>query len=105
MGKKRYAVVGTGSRSSMYIRAITTTYKDVAELVGLCDSNQSRMNYYNNVFLKEQCDNHPDVPTYKADQFDRMIAETKPDVIIVTSMDRTPAARWNSAATSSAKNR
>ena len=89
MGKKRYAVVGTGSRSSMYIRAITTTYKDVAELVGLCDSNQSRMNYYNNVFLKEQCDNHPDVPTYKADQFDRMIAETKPDVIIVTSMDRT----------------
>lgn len=33
MGKKRYAVVGTGSRSSMYIRAITTTYKDVAELV------------------------------------------------------------------------
>ena len=89
MGKKRYAVVGTGSRSSMYIRAITTTYKDVAELVGFCDSNQSRMNYYNNVFLKEQCDNHPDVPTYKADQFDRMIAETKPDVIIVTSMDRT----------------
>ena len=37
MGKKRYAVVGTGSRSSMYIRAITTTYKDVAELVGLID--------------------------------------------------------------------
>ena len=89
MGKKRYAVVGTGSRSSMYIRAITTTYKDCAELVGLCDSNQCRMNYYNNVFLKEQCDNHPDVPTYKADQFDRMIAETRPDVVIVTSMDRT----------------
>ena len=87
--KKRYAIVGTGSRSSMYIKAICNTYPDRAELVGLCDSNQSRMNYYNNVFLKKGCNNHPDVPTYKADRFDDMIAECKPDVIIVTSMDRT----------------
>ena len=87
--KKRYAIVGTGSRSSMYIKAICNTYPDRAELVGLCDSNQSRMNYYNNVFLKKSCNNHPDVPTYKADRFDDMIAECKPDVIIVTSMDRT----------------
>lgn len=87
--KKRYAIVGTGSRSSMYIKAICNTYPDRAELVGLCDSNQSRMNYYNNVFLKKSCNNHPDVPTYKTDRFDDMIAECKPDVIIVTSMDRT----------------
>ena len=73
----------------MYIKAICNTYPDRAELVGLCDSNQSRMNYYNNVFLKKSCNNHPDVPTYKADRFDDMIAECKPDVIIVTSMDRT----------------
>ncbi len=73
----------------MYIEAVTKTFKDRAELVAICDSNQSRMNYYNNVFLKKTCDNHPDVPTYKAIDFDRMIAETKPEVVIVTSMDRT----------------
>ena len=33
MNKKRYAVVGTGGRSSMYIKALCTTYKDQAELV------------------------------------------------------------------------
>ena len=89
MNKKRYAVVGTGGRSSMYIKALCTTYKDQAELVGFCDSNQARMDFYNRVFLKKECGNHPDVPTYKAPDFDRMIAETRPDVVIVTSMDRT----------------
>lgn len=89
MNKKRYAIVGTGSRSSMYIRAICNTYRDQAELVGFCDSNQLRMNYYNQTFLKKECDNYPDVPTYKAVDFDRMIAETCPDTVIVTSMDRT----------------
>ncbi len=87
--KKRYAVVGTGGRSSMYIKAICNTFPEYAELVGFCDSNQGRMDYYNNIFLKKSCNNHPDVPTYKADRFDDMIAECKPDVIIVTSMDRT----------------
>ena len=43
MDRKRYALVGTGSRSRMYIDAITTTYRDVAELVALCDLSQTRM--------------------------------------------------------------
>ncbi len=89
MEKKRYAVVGTGHRSSMYIRAVALTYREQAELVGFCDSNQSRMDFYNRRFLKEDCNNYPDVPTYKAPLFDRMIEEQRPDVIIVTSMDRT----------------
>ena len=89
MSRKRYALVGTGGRSAMYLEAVTTKFKDVAELVAICDVNQTRMNYYNNKFLKEKSADYKPVPTYKAHEFDRMIAETRPDVVIVTSMDRT----------------
>ena len=87
--KKRYCIVGTGGRSEMYIKAILNKFADQAELVGLCDSNRKRMDYYNSVFLKKHCGNHPDIATYPAQDFDRMIAECKPDKVIVTSMDRT----------------
>ena len=87
--KKRYCIVGTGGRSEMYIKAILNKFQDRAELVGFCDSNRKRMEYYNNVFLKKHCNNHPDIPTYMAQDFDKMIAECKPDIVIVTSMDRT----------------
>ena len=87
--KKRYCIVGTGGRSEMYIKAILNKFQDRAELVGFCDSNRKRMEYYNNVFLKKHCNNHPDNPTYMAQDFDKMIAECKPDIVIVTSMDRT----------------
>ena len=41
--RKRYAIVGMGSRSGMYHGAIEGEYKDHAELVGLCDSNPGRL--------------------------------------------------------------
>ena len=88
MTKKRYAVVGTGGRSDMYICALAgDDYKEYAELVGFCDLNQGRMDYYNER-IKEKF-NHPPVPTYLSQDFDRMIAECKPDTVIVTTMDRT----------------
>ena len=87
MAKKRYVVVGTGNRSSMYIQAAAQTFRDQAELVGLCDINPERLNYYTR-FLAEQCDNHPPVPVFTADRFDEMIATVKPDVVIVTTIDR-----------------
>lgn len=40
MTKKRYAVVGTGGRSDMYISALAGgDYKEYAELVAFCDVN------------------------------------------------------------------
>ena len=84
---KRYAIVGTGGRSRMYYTALATRYTDTSELVGLCDVNQTRMDYVNRT-LQEQYGARP-VPTYRFDQFDQMIAEQKPDVVIVTSIDRT----------------
>jgi predicted dehydrogenase len=85
--KKRYAIVGTGSRAGMYIEATTTTYRDQAELVALCDLSQVRMNWYNRQL--EAFAGLPPRPTYKADEFDRMVRETKPDVVIVTTIDAT----------------
>ena len=88
MAKKRYVVVGTGARSDMYISALAGgDYKKYAQLVGLCDVNQGRMDYYNERIGKLY--KHPPVPTYLSQDFDRMIAECKPDTVIVTSMDRT----------------
>ncbi len=83
--RKRYAVVGVGSRSTMYTRAITESYGEHAELVGLCDRNQSRMDLRN----RQLPHGHSPVPTYRDDEFDRMTAQTRPDVVIVTSMDVT----------------
>ena len=89
MSRKRYAIVGTGVRSAMYLEAVTTRFQDSSELVALCDLNQTRMDYYNLKYLPKKASGYVPVPTYKAHEFDRMIAETRPDVVIVTSMDRT----------------
>jgi len=85
-GKKRYAQVGVGSRSGMYTRAIVEQYKGIAELVGLCDVNEGRMALANRRI--ESLGRAP-VPAYKAADFEKMIAETTPDVVIVTSVDAT----------------
>ena len=85
--KKRYVLVGTGSRCSMYLDAIAKDFSDVAEICALCDSNQTRMNFRRDQ-LKEKFGIGP-LPTYKAVDFDKMIADIKPDKVIVTSMDRT----------------
>jgi len=71
----------------MFTNSILTTHKDQCALVALCDTNQTRMNYWN-ARWKEQWNLSP-VPTYRAADFDRMIAEQKPDVIIVCTVDRT----------------
>ncbi len=86
MPKQRYALVGTGSRASMFIDALTTSYRDRAELVALCDLSQTRMDWHN-----QRIQSHIglSVPTYLADQFDAMLAETYPDTVIVTTVDST----------------
>ena len=84
--KKRYAIVGTGGRSYFYYSAIATTYKATSCIVGLCDTNQTRLDYANNNL---EALGHPKVPTFLAADFDRMIEATKPDEVIVTTIDRT----------------
>ncbi len=82
--RKRYAVVGAGSRAGMYIDAATDRFSDSAELVGLCDLSHTRMNWHNDQLRKRS---QPPAPAYHADDFDRMISETRPDTIIITTID------------------
>ncbi|KAM6511484.1 hypothetical protein FALCPG4_016489 [Fusarium falciforme] len=86
VARKRYAVVGTGGRSSFYYSAIATDYSATSCIVAFCDTNQTRMNYANS---KLKAVGHGEVPTYLAADFDKMIQETKPDEVLVTTMDRT----------------
>ncbi len=87
MEKKRYAQIGTGGRARMYYKAIAEDFRDTSELVAFCDINQTRMDYANRALVNEF--GYHAVPTYKADEFEKMIKETKPDCIIVTTVDRT----------------
>ncbi|KAL2417631.1 hypothetical protein ABEF95_002599 [Exophiala dermatitidis] len=84
--RKRYALVGTGGRAGFFYTAIAQDFKDTAELVAFCDTNQTRMEYANS---KLRALGHRAVPTYKAVDFDRMIKETTPNDVIVTTIDRT----------------
>lgn len=85
--KKRYAQIGVGGRAELFYGAIAKDFTDTAELVAICDINQTRMDYTNH--LLETKYNYSAVPTYKADEFEEMIKKEKPDSIIVSTIDRT----------------
>ena len=87
MEKKRYAHVGIGGRARMYYQAIAKRFSETSELVAFCDINQTRMDYANRTLVEEF--GYHAVPTYTPDRFEEMIKETKPDTVIVTSIDRT----------------
>lgn len=71
----------------MFISALSSSHRDCGELVAFCDTNQTRMNFYNRE-ISAKFGVAP-VATYKAGDFARMIREAKPDVVIVSSIDRT----------------
>ena len=84
--RKRYAQVGTGGRAPFFYEAIADRFKATSELVAFCDVNRSRMDYANRAIQKLGA---KAVPTYTADRFDEMIRTEHPDVVVVTSIDRT----------------
>jgi predicted dehydrogenase len=83
--RRRYAIVGLGSRHAMYRTAILGPYAPHAELVGLCDLNPGRVE----LSRKVAADKGVNVPGYAASDFDRMLRDTKPQVVIVTTVDAT----------------
>ncbi|NHN33945.1 Gfo/Idh/MocA family oxidoreductase [Paenibacillus agricola] len=84
--RKRYALVGTGGRAAFFYKAIVEDFKDTSDLVAFCDVNQTRMDYANSQIAPFGVG---PLPTYKSDEFERMIEESKPDIVIVTTVDRT----------------
>jgi predicted dehydrogenase len=85
--KTRYAIVGLGSRSAMYSEALLGPHSGDGALVAYCDVNQTRMDYYNRSYTSRL--GVPPVPTYLAEDFERMLEEQRVDRLIVTSVDRT----------------
>ncbi len=84
---KKYVVVGTGGRAEFYYGAMVKDFKDTCTLAAFCDINETRMNYANQ--LLEERYQHPAIPAYPAADFEKMIQQEKPDIVIVTTIDRT----------------
>jgi predicted dehydrogenase len=84
---RRHAVVGTGSRAGMYIRAMLTTHADVAVPVAWCDPNAVRMAYYDELLAQHGLT----AAHYAPDDFERLLDEQRPDVVVVASPDNTHA--------------
>ena len=82
----KYVQVGVGARSAMYYEAIAKNYLANAEIVGFCDINRTRLNFASKTYLDLT---GRQVPTYLSKEFDLMVKKTKPDSVIVTSIDRT----------------
>lgn len=79
--KIRLALVGTGHRgSSLWGREIQKSFGEVCEFVGLSDINPGRLQTVN-TFLGGN------IPTFA--NFGQMLTETKPDYVIVTTVDAT----------------
>lgn len=77
--KKRVAMVGTGHRGeSMWGRSVLNEFSNIIEFVGLCDINPGRLETVKQM-LQVSCPAFTD--------FDKMMKETKPDILIVTTVD------------------
>lgn len=80
---KRYAVAGISNRAiGMFIKPLVNEFSNVGQLVALLDKDALRFKV-----LKDAEPKTANIPTYLEDEFDKMIAETKPDVIIVVTTD------------------
>ncbi|WP_122520683.1 Gfo/Idh/MocA family protein [Pannonibacter phragmitetus] len=80
----KIAIVGCGSRHKMFRDSVVEDYSDKHEIVALCDSNGHRLR------LAAEAASQPGtngVATYLAGDFDRLIAEQKPDTVVVATPD------------------
>nr|WP_299382243.1 Gfo/Idh/MocA family oxidoreductase [Allomuricauda sp.] len=82
LGRKlKVTLVGTGVRgTSFWGKRLVDVYSDTLEFVGLCDSNPGRLSYAKK-YMGVQCGTYTD--------FDKMIVENTPDLVIVATTDST----------------
>ncbi|UCG27149.1 MAG: Gfo/Idh/MocA family oxidoreductase [Bacteroidales bacterium] len=79
--KKKLALVGTGIRGTTFWgKRILDNYADLVDFVGLCDINPGRLEFAKS-FIGASC------PTFT--NFEEMMNSTKPDMLIVTTVDAT----------------
>lgn len=80
--KTRYAIAGAGVRGLCFARGILEQHPDTAELVGLFDTNHSRMNGFCELLGHE-------ISSYG--NLDELSVERSPDTLIITTPDCTHA--------------
>ncbi len=79
--KLKIALVGTGIRGiTFWGKRLVDEYSEILEFVGLSDINPSRLEYAK-TFIGAECPLFTD--------FEKMVNDTKPDLIIVTTKDST----------------
>ncbi len=79
--KTKLALIGTGSRGTFsWGKPVIEAYKDIVEMVALCDINPKRMAASKSIL-------GTNAKTYEAKDFELMISDAKPDIVIVTTPD------------------
>ncbi len=79
--KLKIVLVGTGVRGiTFWGKRLVETYPEILEFVGLCDINPSRLAYAKD-YMGATC------PVFT--DFEKMVKQSKPDLIIVTTKDST----------------
>lgn len=82
---KKFAVCGVSKRAmGMFIEPMLRKFSKSCQLVGLLDVDPKRF-----AVCKQQIPATLPVPEFSSNEFDRMVAETKADVVIVASRDDT----------------
>lgn len=87
--RARIALIGTGGRSEMYIRAIYGRHADTAELVGLSDVNPGRVEFYQKL-IRDLGAAEP-VKAFEPGQLTAFIKENGIERVVVTTPDYTHA--------------
>lgn len=79
--KMKISIVGLGVRGvNMFGKDVQRVYQEQIEFVGLCDHNEGRLRF-GQQHIGVNCALYTD--------FDKMLIEQKPDVVIVTTVDNT----------------
>jgi predicted dehydrogenase len=82
---KRYVICGVSNRAiSMFMAPIIKMYNEENQIVGLLDIDSKRFEV-----ARSRLPELNGLPCYTPDQFDQMIKQTKPDVVIVAGADHT----------------
>ncbi|WP_329238389.1 Gfo/Idh/MocA family oxidoreductase [Actinoallomurus sp. NBC_01490] len=89
-GRRRYALVGTGHRAEMYFAALIGTHRDAGVPVALCDTNRTRMAYYQRLYA-DAYGGGGEPPAYDTGDFETMLERERPDAVIVATVDATHA--------------
>ena len=85
--RRRYALVGAGGRGRFFYEALARDFGHRAQVVALCDLNRTRMEYANRVMRRYA--GADQAALYAPDRFEAMLAEQRPDTLIVSTIDRT----------------